>query len=77
MLTDVDILYDFQSIRGWGPKVCGRSANELLGAILIPKGGYWDWVNSKAIAVLPEIPWCDPELGVNAPSPPCRKRVST
>ncbi len=73
VLTDVQILYDFHSFNGAGPKVCGRTTNELLAGILEPRGGYWDWVTSEAIAVLPENPWCEPELGANAPSPPCRK----
>ncbi len=76
ILTNVQVLYDFRLIRGQNGKVCGRTVNELLDRVLDPIGGYWEWVNCRTVLVLPEQPWCAPERGVDAPTPPCRKRVS-
>jgi len=75
--TDVDLLYDWQLIRGVGPKVCPRqrvSANTAL-RLLLGDGPYtYDWVNSTSVAVTP-VPWCQPERGADAPVPPCRPRI--
>jgi hypothetical protein len=74
--TGVQILFEYH-LSGEGPRICGHSANQLLAELSASRGLYWDWVNERTIAVLAEIPWCDPEAGSDAVSPPCRPRIST
>lgn len=75
-VTGINIFYDFDDIRGEGLLICGHTVNDLLNKALAASEGYWQWVDEQTVDVRPGIPWCAPERGHDAPSPPCRKRIS-
>ena len=73
--TQVQVMFDYRDIRGESPRVCPQrpvSANTALRLLLGDQGAYtYDWVNEETVAVF-VVPWCAPELGAEAPTPPCR-----